>query len=200
MTAVPQHTLPLATTSPFTPSARVTASDHADWSGTFDRALKGIRAEGVHGQHARTVPAPMLEHRMSPAPTTLLAQHAGLPPSTPASQVMHPAGEDVKPGCASAGASQMSTMGARLPDAPDAEPAQSRPPAQRLARQEENAPVRVHVEQHPEGLAIWIGADATLDSDAVAAMLATLRSAHPHTLVFNGRTVYASPRPPKENP
>ena len=198
MTAVPHHTLPLATTSPFTQWAHSPASDHADWGRTFDRALQGICAEGVPGQHAPAVPATMA-HRLSPAPATLLAQHAGVPPSTPASQVMHPTGEDVKPGCASA-AGQMSTMGTRLPDAPDAEPAKSRPPPQRLARQEENAPVRVHVEQHPEGLAIWIGADATLGSDAVAALLATLRRAHPHALVFNGRTVYASPRPPKENP
>jgi hypothetical protein len=65
--------------------------------------------------------------------------------------------------------------------------------------------LRIHVERHIEGLAIWIGADAVLGADLLAALVRTARGAHPGndplaSVVCNGRTLYASPRHPKENP
>ena len=203
MTSVPQHTLPLAMTSPFTPSARLPASDPGHWGQTFGRALQGIPV-------GPAAPVNLVVSLPPSAQPALLVQRAGVAPSTTASQVVHPNAEDGKLACASAGSGQVSVSGnpttcALLPAAPDAEPAPSRPPTQCPARQNDPTPVRVHVEHHPDGLAIWIGADATVGTNAVTSMLFTLRSAQPNTgpiasLVVNGRTVYANTRPPKENP
>ena len=196
MKAVPQHTLPLATTAPFTRWSHAPALRPGAWSDTLEQAWRAgdgmlaarpdTHAEGPR-QPGDQAGAASRNVRLQPGVVTSAAARHALAPRFPMAL-----GNTADPSLASPPAPVNSLEEAD--DEPQAPPA--RPGAARSRASREGAdvpPVRVHVEQQADGVAVWLGVCAGVDARTVASVLASLRHALPGGLTrftCNGLTIY----------
>lgn len=217
MKAAGHDTLPLATTSPFTPRSRPLDGGHAGWARVLAQASDATapaqgRPEGcTPASRARAawaaigkppeLPGADAASRALPSGGTAGRVALQTPFATNAvgalpTQVVEPQGDPW-----AAIASRMKHTAGKEPRADACRPRPAlcgdypRPP---------QPPVRVHVEQRAGGIAVWLGMDRTAACD-VGALLAQLRAARgvgPPLVSFtcNGTTVYARPAGHKENP
>ena len=200
MTPLPQNTLPLATTSPFTRWSHVVSRDAGDWARSFDRAAR--HASGWTG----TGDARKSDAMQQPLPARLLRTSAtGLR----LSEVLHPS--PVPLTCSSPEATPafrlLATVAPRSLSVSSNEEVQPERHSVQRPRTDPSSrtPLRVHVEQDGAGLAVWLGLDRSLGSDVIAALTRSLRSSSiggrsVTSLVCNGHTVFALPRKTKETP
>lgn len=213
MKTVPHRTLPLSTTSPFTPRGQHPVVDSRAWTRAVAQALYGA-ALGNDG-----APSPMASRAPQAVPTapdgragmdapriaSLAAagcshQHSGaMPASIAMSKQAH--GHSQHPVCE---ARAPTGAPAAAPDeAAPTKPSQtSRAPRRAPASQ---PPVRVHVEQQAHGLAIWLGVDRSVAPASLGPLLAQLRwpaGAGPHivALTCNGTPLHPRSSSEREIP
>ena len=217
MKAAELDTLPLATTSPFTPRSRPLDGGHAGWARALAQASDATapaqgRPEGcTPAAQARAAWAAIGKPPEFPGAD---AVSRALPPERAAGRValqtpfatnamgalpthvVEPQGD---PWVATA-----SRMKPTAGEEPRADACPSRPAPRGDYPRAPQAPVRVHVEQRAGGIAVWLGMDrsAVCDVGALLAQLRAARGAGPPLVSFtcNGTTVYARPAGHKENP
>jgi hypothetical protein len=212
VSAMPLHTLPLATTTPFTPWGRPAEQDAKGWTQALALAASASLPPqgscGPNGQSGQAQPAALCVPPRASRERHAIFHPAGAPFEAAVTSCAHPGAEPValQPEDADHRAQIAPESGAparTLPDSadetPDVHP--GRPcPAQ--SANSDRSPVRIHVEQHAAGLAVWLGVDGgAVTSARVAAALDRLRTdARIVSLVCNGIPLHDRSRLPKEAP
>lgn len=203
MNPIPHTPLPLATTSPFTPSGEKSRAAVQGWA----RELELARGLLEPGEAPLLVPprAPPSWQTGKPdspriAPAVVSANRFGTRelPSGDAAAVTHLAAPRTDPFLA-AGA-----VLARANNEPETLDRSEPAPPRRPERPAPGAAVRVHLEPSAEGLSLWLGLDGHDAATRAAALLPELRrqletiSQGPVAVVCNGRTIYRTPGFPQE--
>lgn len=192
MKAVPHSTLPLATTSPFTPSGRSGRKDPQGWTQAFLGAAKSDAgradttppavgesprvASGGSPSHSAATPLLPLDRSASSLPAarvtglTVSATRIALAATRSDADSQHdgPA--------ALAAPVQGSSQSRREKEAPAQTPRPASPRPQRSGEADPPAPIRVHVEHQAGGVAVWLGIDRRVACDCLHALIAGLRS------------------------
>jgi hypothetical protein len=194
MTTFPEHTLPLATTSPFTQYAHPPRQAPGEWSKALEQAQRAgtgapAREPEAHWVTSGSQGVP----GKSPGVRWQLASHpdAIAPPGDPAS---------FEYWLAPRGAASMVATGvtcqADAPDPTDSRTQQAAPARKPAAPSApERSALHVHVEQHADGAAVWLGVHAGLAAQTVASLCAAVRQMLPPgtalaRLTCNGRSLY----------
>ncbi|MBC5785103.1 hypothetical protein H8N03_19305 [Ramlibacter sp. USB13] len=202
MNAVPQNTLPLATTSALTPSRPASAGSAAGWRKTLEDAGLAGRQEGAAQTEQRAphgVSGSVLHARAGARTAAVLAMHArGTLPAF--SQYGEAGAAPQVPPAVPQGAPNTAPRECDRPQPPE----RTAPPVtpRRLVQP---ASIHVHVEHHADGIAVWLGVPAAANAISATAMVAALREAAPPglklaRLTCNGRSVYERPEPFQESP
>ena len=210
MNALPEHTLPLATTSPFTRWGHASLPAPGNWSKALDHAQSaGTGAFALQGEGRGRNPA---SHEVPPGhPGPLRAVQATSLAARVGTQAIDsgkecPGDADrgwmgaLQPVCAAAA----SHADPNDPSLEQVEQCGSRghPPTRAAP---ERPSLRVHVEQHADGAAVWLGVPATFNARSAASVCAALRQLALGglplaRLTCNGRSVYDRVDTFQENP
>lgn len=206
MNPVPHDLLPLATTSAFTDWTRASTHVGAQWSQAWSRA----RHAQPEAQPTKTPPPAALPPRHS-APEQALRSFAGHAAGADARTQCRPAAATEPPqvhlaqlpACATSGDSERLARDAQPGDVEPASIARSQPRACLPPSSAHPSRIHVHVEHHPDGLAVWLGIPAPAGGAAVRSLLAALRHPSPGgmplaRLTCNGRTVHDTHSHPQE--
>jgi hypothetical protein len=210
MKADARNTLPLSTTPAFTPGLRLPRADATHWARALETAA--APSEPLHGPGlGGALPADAAR-----SPATGLAPLSGSPPGL-RDCIQHARGASLGSGRAAgfdeparSPSVQPVPFAARatadMSESPSDGSAPERPARRPLSTgASETAPIRIHIEQQPGGLALWLGVDAQFGGKALAAMLQDLQQQCRGRLliasiVCNGATVYAPTSSSKELP
>lgn len=208
MNAASAPTLPLATTSPFTP--RGIAPDASEWKCAW------VRASCETARHPLCPPSvPWRESVPSEAPLAVQVLPPGAAPGvqevglagTEAPEPRMHAGKsivhEIQPYTAFAVARPAAVSIELVPG--EVEDVVQENVSRSPLRKPDHPAVHVHVEERPDGLAVWLGiAGDTGQKPRVAALLYELRRHWPAiplaSLVCNGQSLYDPSSSPKETP
>ena len=205
---VAPHTLPLATTSAFTPAGTRSPTANDGWQRALERACAGSVGESaVRAAAAPHAPAARPDVRASAAQPVLAARSvAGVAPAVDRPLALSLVDAKVWSESGSAPADPLLQPLCETGD----EPA-TRAPASRSATKTPRASeprLHVHVEQHAEGLAVFLGmpGDAATVAAHAAALLLELRRQTQGAqqrlamVVCNGTPILPTPPSSKEKP
>lgn len=195
MKAIEHNPLPLATTSALTPRSLLPQSGgKLAWREAFTRAAKeAVAVFRLPRDTAQQVPGFGQPPVAFENAVQITSAHPvrSMPPPVHADARLAP---DASPPENALGCHSAATF--RSDQGRDAEPPCTGLPRRVMRSPGERQPVRVHIEQHADGTAVWLGCDANAPAAHVAALLAAIKAqssgAGPiASIVRNGVPVHA---------